>query len=198
MEVRTVRRCYTKLVYDQVKQFVEESFSAGVNEKSMKHFEQTVAWLKRLKPDADEPMLIAAYSHDIARALRQVDSKTLFKNKELNDPEVLKEHQEQGAQIMGEFLRDNDYDEVSVKRVENMIRHHEEGGDEESNLLMDADSLSYLEVNAKKHIGLIDVWGKGKVERKIDWMYSRISSARAKEFAQPYYQEVKDLLNKHF
>jgi len=164
----------------------------------MKHFEQTVAWLKRLKPDADEPMLIAAYSHDIARALRQVDSKTLFKNKELNDPEVLKEHQEQGAQIMGEFLRDNDYDEVSVKRVENMIRHHEEGGDEESNLLMDADSLSYLEVNAKKHIGLIDVWGKGKVERKIDWMYSRISSARAKEFAQPYYQEVKDLLNKHF
>jgi len=185
-------------MYNQVKQFVEDSFNAGVNEKSMKHFEQTVSWLKRLKPDADEPMLIAAYSHDIARAYRPIDSKTLFQNKEFNDPEVLKDHQEQGAQIMAKFLQDKDYNKESIKRVENMIRHHEEGGDTESDIIMDSDSLSYLEINAKKHIGLVDVWGKGKVERKIDWMFDRISSSKAKELAQPYHEEVKDLLYKQF
>lgn len=165
-------------------------------EKSTKHFERTVYWVKQLKTDADEPILIAAYAHDIARAFRKKSPIELFKKKEINDKEILKKHQEEGAKVMIEFLKKEDYDKESTKRISDMIRHHEEGGGEESNLVKDADSISYLEVNAPKHIKLIKILGKGKIKRKIDWMYNRISSKKAKLLAKPYYEEVVNLLSK--
>ena len=57
-------------MFEQVKAFVQETFS-GPKAGGIKHFEQTVFWLKKLKPDADEPMLIAAYAHDIERGFRK-------------------------------------------------------------------------------------------------------------------------------
>lgn len=180
---------------EKVIQFVNDSFGSGVNEKSMAHFEKTVEWLKILYPEADEPMLIAAYSHDIARAFRTKTAVELFKDKEFNDPDILKAHQNNGARIMSEYLKKHEYPESAIRRVNNMISKHEEGGDVESNFLKDADSLSYLEVNAKKHIGMIDKLGKDKVERKIDWMFERITSSKAKELAIPFYAKAKDLLS---
>ena len=56
------------------------------------HFKRTVYWLRQLKPDADEPMLIAAYAHDIERAFAR-SSMDFWKDKELNDSEYLKKHQ---------------------------------------------------------------------------------------------------------
>jgi len=179
---------------DKVKQFVNESFGKGVNEKGSEHFEQTIYWAQQLKPDADEPILIAAYAHDIARAFRKENSEETFKNRELDDPEILKEHQEEGARIMADFLRKEGYDEGSIKRVYDMIRRHEEGGDEESDLIKDADSISYLEINAVKHIKWIDNLGKDKIKNKIDWMYNRISSDKAKELANPLYEKVLSLI----
>jgi len=180
---------------DKVKKFVNESFKQSVSGKSAKHFERTIYWVKQLKPDADEPILIAAYAHDIARAFRKKNPIKLFKKKEINDKEILKKHQEEGAKIMTEFLRKEGYDEKLIKRVFDMIRHHEEGGDEESNLVKDADSISYLEINAPKHIKLIKILGKGKIKRKIDWMYNRISSKKAKLLAKPYYKKTIGLLD---
>lgn len=179
---------------DKVKQFVNESFGKGVNEKGSEHFEQTIYWTRQLKPDADEPILIAAYAHDIARAFRKENSEETFQNKEFDDLEILKEHQEEGARIMADFLRKEGYDESSIKRVYDMILHHEEGGDEESNLIKDADSISYLETNAVKHTKLINNLGKDKIKNKIDWMYNRISSDKAKELAKPLYEKVLSLI----
>lgn len=181
---------------EKVKKFVNESFKQCVSGKSTKHFERTVYWVKQLKTDADEPILIAAYAHDIARAFRKKSPIELFKKKEINDKEILKKHQEEGAKVMIEFLKKEDYDKESTKRVSDMIRHHEEGRDEESNLVKDADSISYLEVNAPKHIKLIKILGKGKIKRKVDWMFNRISSKKAKLLAKPYYEKVVSLLSK--
>jgi len=175
---------------DKIKQFVSESFGRGINEKGMKHFERTIYWVKQLKPNADEPILIAAYAHDIARAFRKKNSEETFKDKEFNDSGILKEHQEEGAQIITEFLKREDYNENLINRVYNMIRYHEEGGDEESNLIKDADSISYLEINAIKHIKLVYIFGKDKIKNKIDWMYNRISSQKAKLLAGSYYKKA--------
>ncbi len=182
---------------EKAKKFVNESFKQCVSGKSTKHFERTVYWVKQLKTDADEPILIAAYSHDIARAFRKKSSIELFGKKEMNDKEILKKHQEEGAKIVVGFLKKEGYDEKSIKRVSDMIRHHEEGGDEESNLVKDADSISYLEINAPKHIKLVKILGKDKIKRKIDWMYNRISSKKAKLLAKPYYEKVVSLLIKN-
>jgi len=179
-------------MFNKVKQFVDDSFKEIVP-----HFERTVYWLKELKPDADEAMEIAAYAHDIARAFRSADSIKKFKDKELNDPMRIKEHQEEGVKIIGKFLRDNHYNEKDTLKVENMVLKHEVGGNEESNFIKDADSISYLEINAPKHI---EKWvpnlGKEKVRRKFQWMFDRITSNKAKELAKPFYIKAIELLEK--
>jgi len=176
----------------KIKQFVKESFEKGVNfsPTQLIHFEGTLNWLKVLKPDATEDMLIAAYAHDISRAFRQTDSVETFKNKEFNDPKYLKEHQESGAKIISDFLRENDYPEDKIIFIANMIAHHEAGIDEYSNLLMDADSLSFLENNVPHFINQISKQGKDKIQAKIIWMYDRINSDRAKELARPFYNDA--------
>lgn len=183
-------------MFDEVKQFVNKSFKQSGHDENFDHFERTVYWVKQIKPDADEPIMTAAYAHDIQRAFRKADSSEVFKDKEFDDPEILENHQKEGARIIGEFLRKENYDEKAIKRIKNMIGHHEVGGNEESNLIKDADTISYFETDAKKHMELIPVLGEGKIRRKIDFMYNRISSEKAKQIAKPYYEKIIKNFNK--
>ena len=181
---------------DKIKQFVDKSFRQINRSRSLKHFDRTVYWTKKIRPDADEPILIAAYAHDVSRAFNEEFTVEKSKNRDLTDPRVLRKHQDESACIIVDFLRKENYDENLIKRIENMVRHHEEGGDEESDLVKDADSLSFLEVNAPRLIKtLAKVFGKEKIRRKIDYMYDRISSAKAKSFAKPYYEKAIKLLD---
>ncbi len=180
---------------EKVKQFVKESFEKCATGKSVEHFERTVYWVQQLKPDADEAILIAAYAHDIARAFRSTNSEQTFQTRELNDPEILEEHQKEGAKIMTEFLEKEEFENDKIKRIANMILKHEVGGDEESDLIKDADSISYLEINAPKHAKkLVVPLGKDKVERKICWMFERISSEKAKQIAEQFYKNAMVIL----
>ena len=60
-------------IYNEVKQFVINSFNKAKKPSQIKHLERTVHWLKVLSPHADEALLVAAISHDIERAFRQKD-----------------------------------------------------------------------------------------------------------------------------
>ncbi len=181
---------------DKIKQFVDKSFRQINRSRSLKHFDRTVYWTKKIKPDADEPILIAAYAHDISRAFNEELTIEKSKNRDLTDSRILRKHQDESARIVVDFLRKENYDENLIKRIDNMVRHHEEGGDEESDLIKDVDTLSFLEVNAPRLIKtLVKVLGKEKIRRKIDYMYNRISSAKAKSFAEPYHEKAIKLLD---
>ncbi|MBD3253421.1 DUF4202 family protein [Candidatus Pacearchaeota archaeon] len=185
-----------KSMFENVKKFVNKSFENSVTNESSVHYEKTVYWVKKLKPEADEPILIAAYAHDIQRAFRKTNTEETFKNIEMNDPNFLKMHSEQGAKIISDFLRENNYDESNVERVYKMVKNHETGGDEESNLVKDADSLSYFECNAVKHVRETSkVIGKEKIKNKIMWMFNRITSQNAKKIAEPFYKKYLKLLD---
>ncbi len=175
---------------NKIKKFVNDSFNMSANDNGTKHFERTMYWAKQLKPDADEPILIAAYAHDIARAFRKDNTQQTFKDKEFNDPELLAQHQEEGATIISNFLQKENYDEDAIKRVQNIVLNHEVGGSKESDLIKDADSISYLEINAVKHVKLASDLGKEKIGNKITWMYDRITSPKAKELAKPFYDKT--------
>ncbi|MBI2128808.1 DUF4202 family protein [Candidatus Woesearchaeota archaeon] len=180
---------------DKVMSYVNKSFEQCVTSKSVKHFENAVYWVKKLKPDADEAVLIAAYSHDIQRAFRKTNTSETFKILDFNNPALLEEHQEEGARLISDFLKKEGYDEKNIQRVYNMVRHHEEGGDEESNLIKDADSISYFETNSFRHIKHdAPILGKEKVRGKIEWMYNRISSKKARKIAEPMYKKALKLL----
>ena len=55
-------------LYKKVEQFVQESFIEA-NKIETKHAARTVFWVKKLYPEADQALLIAAIAHDIERAL---------------------------------------------------------------------------------------------------------------------------------
>jgi len=181
---------------EEVIEFVDNSFKNCVTGYDPAHFQRTVYWATQLKTDVDEAIQIAAYSHDIQRAFRSTNTENTFKGLEMNDPEFLRAHQEQGARIITDFLRNKGYNRINVQRVYNMVLHHEEGGEDESDLIKDSDSLSYFDTNVTKHIHKTSlVIGKDKIRRKIEWMFERISSSRAKEIARPKYEEALKLLD---
>ena len=182
---------------EKVIEYVDGLFANDKNFEMIKeHFERTVFWVKELNPNADEAMLIAAYSHDVQRAFKELSFVEMFKDKELNDPEILEHHQSEGARIMWVFLFGQGYGELSAQRVYDMISRHEDGGSEESNLIKDADSISYFETIAIAHIAHAKELGKEKIKRKLEYMHHRITSGEAKKAAFNKYQEVMRILNK--
>lgn len=174
----------------KVKKFVEESFG-----KENPHLKRTLYWVKKIKPDASEELLIAACSHDIDRAFKSEDSSKKFA---YAWGRKMSEHQNKSGEIMFDFLVKEGYDAKKAKRVRELIRKHEIGGDAEQNLLMDADSLSWLEVSVPRHIKFIEEKGltKKELKKKIDFMYERISSEKNKKIARPYYEKAIDIFEK--
>ena len=182
---------YDRDLYKKVEQFVISSFNKSGQSHQIKHFLRTAYWIKELKPNADDVILIAAVAHDIERAFRLDDVKNSKKTLSFLDLKFLRPHEERGAEIICSFLRDNNADIKLTGRVRNFVSRHEEGGDADQNLLKDADSISFFENNVsqfltkqKKEVG------KEKVKQKFDWMFERITSQRAKKIAQPWYEDA--------
>lgn len=180
--------------FRKVRKFVDSSFDST----KLPHFERTVYWVKKLKPDADEALLISAYAHDIQRAFRVGRDKGLIKSKSgFQDENLMKIHQEEGARIMGDYLEKVGANKKLIERVMHLISKHEVGGDKDQNILKDADSLSFFGTNADHFIKVkAKKAGKDKVKKKFDWMYERITSKKAKEIAQPLYLKAMESLSK--
>ena len=159
--------------------------------------ERTVFWLKKIKPDVNEALLIAALSHDIERAFRDKTYDKVEKSeKGYQSEDHLLHHQEKGAEIMAEFLKEKGADEELIKHVSHLISKHEVGGDDDQNLLKDADSLSFLENNIDIFLNeQIKKTGKEKVQDKFNWMFNRITGKKAKELAYPFYEKAIEKLN---
>lgn len=170
----------------KVKEFVNEKYRG----KDPAHFERAVYWVQQLKPDADEELLIAAYSHDIERAFRE---KSAVNEEGFDRGEILKRHQDRGGRIMYDFLVANDYPKNCAAKVRDLIVRHESGGNDEQNILKDADSISWLENNALGHIK-VPKYSKEEIRRKIDTTFSRISLEKAKLIAEPFYRKAIELL----
>jgi|SRR3989344_4883407 len=175
-------------LFEKARKFVEESFQG--NKPQMLHFDRTVYWLQQLKPDADEAFLIAAVGHDIERATRMGKEGLGRTDKGFLDKDDLTYHQERGAEIMGDFLEQNQVNTKLIERVKYLISKHEVGGDDDQNLLKDADSLSFVENNADFFISRLDKLGYEKIKEKFDWMFNRITDQKAKEIAKPFYENM--------
>jgi hypothetical protein len=150
------------------------------------HLQATVVWMLRLDPEASEPLLTAALTHDMERhfpgGTQPNKAEGLWDDVEYNT-----RHATRSAEIVSEWLRSNGISEEFVKDVIPPILAHEFGGSPEGDLMQAADSLSFLDTNAQ----LVTRWvlgGETTLEhalRKLDWMYERIQIAEARELARP-------------
>lgn len=188
-------------LYERVEQFIIRSYTNAKRPRDILHAQRTVFWLKRLEPEADEILQIAAVAHDIERAFRDphlegiiADSAEGFK-----DPAFLRAHSEKGARIIGDFLAKQNASPEDINRVMQLVAGHEYEGSAEQNLIKDADSLSNFETIAELFIKYrADTFGKEKVREKFDWMFNRISSPKAREIALPMYRKAIQDLEKKF
>ncbi|MFH0835753.1 MAG: DUF4202 family protein, partial [Candidatus Micrarchaeota archaeon] len=138
-------------LYEKTREFVADSFEKAGKSSQMIHFDRAVHWVKTLRPEADEALCIAAVAHDIERAFRQPDMHER-KAASYTNPDFFRTHEERGAGIIAEFLEKQGAEKSIVERVSKLVARHEEGGDEDQNLLRDADSLSFLENNVQRFL----------------------------------------------
>jgi len=166
-----------------------ESF--GANHIALQHLRRTADWVRMLRPEADEALLIAALCHDIERSEKHMQGKLVPTSGTITGEDYLTNHQERSGRIMRDFLLQAGADSDFADRVEYLVSKHEVGGDNDQNLLKDADSLSFFENNIDYFFkDILQLIGKDELIRKFEWMYGRITMKKAEEIARPLYMKA--------
>lgn len=172
--------------FNQIKQEIEKILPNSPLDFEFKHAQLVLKWVLKLKPDADEALKIAALAHDIDRAITKITEKDLKEYAKID--QFKKKHAERSARFITNILIKHHYTLKTIKKVKHLVANHEFGGDVESNILMDADSLAYFEYNIPSYLKRN---GEERAKKKIQFMYKRLS-ATAKEFlSQIKYHDKK-------
>jgi hypothetical protein len=167
---------------DETKKYVDSLFEP----KHIPHFKRTLYWLKKLKPDADEALQIAAYAHDIGR-YKNISPEEF---KKLGWKKFTELHQIEGENMINEFLSKHTEDKELIQTVGFLIRHHEEGGTPDADLIKDVDSLSFFDTNVSWFIDKDKIRNVESSKEKLNWMFNRITSEKAKKIARPMYEDA--------
>lgn len=177
-------------LYQKTKAWVEEIYF------NADHLVRTAHWVKELDPNASETLILASLVHDIERAFRQGRNTPVLKSRKWDDPILNRWHSERSARFVKDFLKKENADPDLIEGVLKLVSHHEEGGWKEADLLKDADSISFLEVNVLFFISRIPKeLSKKEVKKKFDYMFKRIGSKKAKKIARSFYEKVIISLN---
>jgi len=181
-----------KGLIEKVKKWVEENY------ENADHLLRTGYWVKKLDAKASDALYIAAITHDIERAFKKNRKPpvTEFADTDWSNQEYDKWHSERSAEFVSQFLKKEGAGKDLIDKTAKLVSHHEHGGWREADILRDADSLSFLEVNVDMFISWIpERLSKENVKEKFDYMYKRIGTEKAKEFAKPLYERAVNKLN---
>lgn len=161
--------------FDLIREEIERILPNSPLDFELKHANLVLGWVLKLKPDADEALQIAALSHDMERAITCITEKDLKDYSKIN--EFKKEHSIRSAKYIVEILTKHNYPSEVIEKVKHLVENHEFGGDEETNILMDADSLAYFDYNIPSYLKRN---GRERAKQKIQFMYSRLSAPAKK------------------
>ncbi len=176
---------------EKVREFVIEALSSKTSLEKMilQHLLDTEKYVEILhekltgeKPS--EELLIAAVGHDIERAFRDLEIyEKMYKSpKGFLDKEFLDYHQKRSAEILKKFLETNSYEQKKIEKVYKYVSKHEVGGDFETDILKDADSISFFKNNVEHFVKVKSKESSPeKVREKLKWMFVRISFEESKK-----------------
>ena len=149
------------------------------------HAENTLEWLLRLEADAGEALQLAALAHDIDRATPE-----RLRREGHSDYDTFKAaHARRGARLLRGILEDCNVESAVVKEACRLVELHEVGGDPDSDLLKDADSISYFDVNLPLYFQR-EGWDETK--RRSHWGYRRLTPG-AQEIVRCIHHGDKEL-----
>jgi CRISPR/Cas system-associated endonuclease Cas3-HD len=173
-----------------VKRKIEEVIKGSSVPEDPTHSKNTLEWLLKLMPDADESLKIAALGHDIERAIE----KRKVRRQDYKDYDAFKDaHALNSANVLAEIMQACDIDEKMIDEVFFLVRHHETGGTDRVDILKDADSISYFDVNLPLYFVRNNL---KETKRRCLWGYKRLSDKGKKIVAELNYQnkEIESLL----
>ena len=159
------------------KQEIRAVISKSVVSEDPVHAENVLEWVLKLKSDADEALQIAALAHDIDRA----DERRKVRRSDFNNYNKFKAaHANNSAKILKEILHECKVEQSIVDEACRLVERHEIGGDPHSDLLKDADSISYFEVNMPLYFQREEY---EETLKRCIWGYQRLSP-KMKEICQ--------------
>ncbi len=162
---------------------------SGVPEDPV-HAENVLDWVLQLRSDSDEALQIAALSHDIDRA----DVRRKVRRTDFNDYDAFKAaHANNSAKILKEILHECHVDQSIIDEACRLVERHEVGGDMRSDLLKDADTISFFEVNMPLYF---QREGYEETLKRCIWGYHRLSPKGkdiCRNMTYPQYPLVKIL-----
>ena len=155
---------------------------SAVTEDSV-HSENTLEWLLKLNPDVDEALRIAALGHDIERAV----NKRKIKRQDYKSYDEFKEaHALNSAAILKELTIECKLKSEFIEDVYSLVCRHEAGGDKRSDLLKNADAVSFFQVNLPLYYTRNN---KKETKRRCLWGLKRLSSDLKKIVADFRYDD---------
>lgn len=158
----------------QAKQIIRTTIAGSKIPEDPLHAENTLVWVLTLDPGADQALQIAALAHDIDRAVE--DQKT--KQSDYEDYDAFKAaHACNGAMMLALILKKCGLSAVIADEACRLVTLHEIGGDHRSDLLKDADGISFFEINMPLYC---QREGPEETIRRCTWGYQRLSM-QAKE-----------------
>lgn len=135
------------------------------------HSKNTREWVLKLKPQADMALQIAALGHDIERSI--IERKIKRANyTNYNDFKLA--HSRNSANILYELLSKFNINSNIIERVTYLVLNHEFGGNPDANILRDADSISYFDVNLPYYF---QRHSEEETVFRIKWGYNKLSKA---------------------
>ena len=152
------------------------------------HIQSVLKWVLKLKPESSIALKIAALGHDIDRSF----SERKPKREDFDTYEKYKDaHAKMSAQIITELMQKYNFDAKTIGKVKFLIENHEIGGEEDVEILKEADSIAFFENNLdyyKKNYSL------HHTKEKIKFMYKRLSD-KTKRLIGEIELQNKDLEN---
>ncbi len=162
---------------ENAKQKIRAVIAGSKVPEDPRHAENTLEWLLKLDPKADQALQIAALGHDIDRA----DEAKKVRRADYDDYDEFKgAHARNGAKILQSLLARCGVARPIAGEVCRLVTLHEVGGDPRSDLLRDADCISFFEVNMTLYYQR-EGWDETK--SRCIWGYGRLS-ARLKKISK--------------
>ncbi len=152
-----------------VKERILETVKRSQVPEDAEHAHNTLKWVRTLRPNPGPLLEIGALGHDIERAVPEKK----VRKEDFSDYNAFKSaHAANSARILAKLMEECGWDTRSIQIVSRIVTRHETGGDEDSDLLRDADAISFFEVNLPYYFKRHDLQ---EVERRCIWGYLRLS-----------------------
>ena len=176
-----------KELFNKIKNEILSILSNSRFETEQKHAISTWGWVLKLKSNANYELQIAALAHDIERGVYDDIVASKFDNYD----DYKKEHSLMSAKETKKILLKYSLGEKFISKVYNLVLNHEIGGDADTNILRDADSISYFQDSIEPYSKRNSI---EKTKFKIKYMFDRVSQ-RVKKIVKELEYENEEIMN---